>query len=151
MIKTNKPKKLLRKNKLLRKYNKKFKSRQMRYIISLIAHQINPEITKKELFELETKTLIVNGEKMYDYSCENIFKGNKDKKYENSDWKSLSMFLFYTFETSNYYRDKASNKDNIYISSDPFNLNMQKKVYWNNFVLTTLDNELIKKILRKIK
>ncbi len=138
-------KKLLKQNNIWKEYKDKFPDYQMRYIASIIAEHKNPDVTDKELLELEKSVLKKEDDKMYDQVCRKLLN------QKGVDWRSLSYFLFYTYQTSTFYRDRSINKENIFILNDPYELNIHKKVYWNNFVLTMDDNVLIRKILKRIK
>lgn len=121
-------KKQLKQQGLYKKYKTQFKHKQMKLLISKIVLIFNSEADIIHLFELE-KSLIEKevNEKMFDETLLS-FESLTGKK---ANWALFSIFLFYVYQTSTFWRDMKKGVKNVYSLSNYNELNLKKRQAYN--------------------
>ena len=145
-----KAKKQIRKKRLLKEYNKKFRHKQMKFVCSKIALIFDKDINVDILFQLEMSVLKSKlNQNVYGDSMQ-VFKMNINKKV---DWQSLGLYLWFQLQTSTYYKDEKKGNVNIYNKENYIQLNSKKRDAWQLFIDTLEDNynHFNKKVIKILK
>ena len=123
-------KKSIKEQGLLKSYNKKFKHKDMKFLLSYVALTFNEEIKIDLLVKEEVKLLNVEkGPKMFINAYSSLSKMT-DK---NIDWNSFGKFIWYIYQSSTYWKEDKK-KNNIYSKESFVAMNDQKRKHYNKWM-----------------
>ena len=118
------------KNDLWKEYSQKFTHKQMKLISTKIALIFNKNIKVQDFYEIEKELIVVKKNK---FMFLETFNKISYKTNYSCDWKSFSIFLWYIYQTSTYYKDKKKKIDNIFIDNT-IKMNQEKRKYFYLFM-----------------
>lgn len=134
----------------LNKYKNKFKNKQIRFVFSKIALIFNPDIDVKTLFKGEQ--IIFLGDKNENMFIK-AFQILKTKTNNNIDWNAFGKLMWYSFQTSSYWKDSKKGIENIFTKNNYVQKNEEKRDWyykWLKSLPKDLENYNLK-ILKTLK
>ncbi len=150
----NKTLRILKENGKLKEYNNLFANKQTRFLLTKIINILNPNSDPRLTASIEMD-LIKNKKDMYIEGTSKIIEITGAEEYKDANWKVFGEYLYFVFQTGVFYHNKKNEIENIYIDGDYVELNIEKKMLFNEFVeslkTTSIDhNNLIKEILKVV-
>lgn len=127
-------KRLLKQNKQWSEYKKKYAHKQMRLVSSKIALIYNQDLSLEELYKLEVMALEakkVNEEKMFE---DLYFELDKMVNRPYIDWESFGRYMWYTYQTSTYWKDVKKKRPNVFNSRNYIEQNAIKREYYSKWL-----------------
>lgn len=104
----------LKEQKKLKEYDRVFKHKQMKFLVTKIALVFSDDINIDKFTKLEIK--LSESKKGPDMFSESIKTLEEETKYK-ADWKSFANFLWFIYQTSTYYRDLKKGMENVYVDN----------------------------------
>ena len=131
MKKLKQVKKQLKKDKVIKEYNKIFIHKDMKLIFSYVSLTFNNTSDIAFLVKAETDlTKVKQGPKMFVKAFSSLSK-TTDK---NIDWKSFGEFMWFIFQTSTYWKDSKKGIKNTFNKKNFIDKNEQKRILFNNWM-----------------
>ena len=134
----------------LKEYKNKFKNKQIRFVFSKIALIFKEDIDVKTLFKGEEIIFLADKDKNMFVQSFLLLKDKIDKKI---DWESFGKLMWYSYQTSSYWKDKKHGNNNIFSKENYVEKNEEKRdlyYLWINSLPKEIKNYNLK-IQRSLK